>query len=308
MGYRSMGSCLLSSSVLVECWVVVVGGSSCFWVPLVDCPGLTSAWRASSFSFGEIPAAVPDGLSVPVVRSGNTGKSRFLGASLPVAVPIPFQDSRRAVPSGGAPFHFRSNRGRHGHSQGLRRQRADGDEGCSRGVRSARRGTVRRSPSALCSARRSAALTASRRTAIQWARGHSPTWSDLFRSRSGRDGADRNRIGVQLICLLELLSVPGRSQAHAGGRISLRVSAPRNRAEITSQDVAQGTEAPFAIHADGKAGALEAPDMGHGGSRSWMAVGSTTTAVPWDSRNATSANARAPKLLHTPRRQPSNSP
>lgn len=59
MGYRSMGSCLLSSSVLVECWVVVVGGSSCFWVPLVDCPGLTSAWRASSFSLRRDPCCGP---------------------------------------------------------------------------------------------------------------------------------------------------------------------------------------------------------------------------------------------------------
>ena len=49
------------------------------------------------FPCGEIPAAVPDGLSVPVVRSGNTGKSRFLEASLPMAVPIPFQDPARSV-------------------------------------------------------------------------------------------------------------------------------------------------------------------------------------------------------------------
>lgn len=65
------------------------------------------------FPCGEIPAAVPDGLSVPVVRSGNTGKSRFLGASLPVAVPIPFQDSGsiRSKTGRSTPTSLQSERG-----------------------------------------------------------------------------------------------------------------------------------------------------------------------------------------------------
>ncbi len=62
------------------------------------------------FPCGEIPAAVPDGLSVPVVRSGNTGKSRFLEASLPVAVPNPFQDPARSVPRRGDLLQLRFNR------------------------------------------------------------------------------------------------------------------------------------------------------------------------------------------------------
>lgn len=101
------------------------------------------------FPCGEIPADVPDGRSVPVIRSGNTGESRFLGASLAVAVPIPFQDSGCAVPNRGAWLQFRSNRGRHRRSQGWRSQRTGADERCSRGDTSARAGTVRRLPSAL---------------------------------------------------------------------------------------------------------------------------------------------------------------
>jgi hypothetical protein len=45
---------------------------------------------------GVILAESPDGLSVPVIRSGNTGKSRFLAASVAVSVPIPLQDPDRS--------------------------------------------------------------------------------------------------------------------------------------------------------------------------------------------------------------------
>jgi len=60
------------------------------------------------FPVGVILAESPDGLSVPVVRSGNTGKSRFLEASLAVAVPIPFHHSRRTTQVGRwcAPISF----------------------------------------------------------------------------------------------------------------------------------------------------------------------------------------------------------
>ena len=49
----------LSSSVLAEWWVDVVGGSSFWWNPSVACPGSTSAWRASSFSWRRDPCCGP---------------------------------------------------------------------------------------------------------------------------------------------------------------------------------------------------------------------------------------------------------
>ena len=76
------------------------------------------------FPCGEILADTADGLSVPVVRSGNTGKSRFLEASLAPAVPIPLQDSGRTVLTGGDLFQSRSNR-----SQGSRRGLLTGERG-----------------------------------------------------------------------------------------------------------------------------------------------------------------------------------
>jgi hypothetical protein len=50
---------------------------------------------------------------VPVIRSGNTGKSRFLEASLAVAVPIPFQDSGsiRSKTGRSTPTSLQSERG-----------------------------------------------------------------------------------------------------------------------------------------------------------------------------------------------------
>jgi len=59
-----------------------LAGTPCYWIPSVACPGSTSAWRASSFSLRRDPCCGPGWASVPVIRSGNTGKSRFLGASL----------------------------------------------------------------------------------------------------------------------------------------------------------------------------------------------------------------------------------
>ena len=65
------------------------------------------------FPCGEIPADVPDGRSAPVIRSGNTGESRFLGASLAVAVPIPFQDAgaSRSKTGKSTPTFLQSERG-----------------------------------------------------------------------------------------------------------------------------------------------------------------------------------------------------
>jgi len=178
-----------------------LAGTPCYWIPSVACPGSTSAWRASSFSLRRDPCCGPGWASVPVIRSGNTGKSRFLGASLAVAVPIPFQVSRRSFPSGGALLQLRSNRGRDVPSQG-----------CAESERT-----------------RGGALSwrhdSKARSRVETPGGHCPR--ALFRGSHGakaagdpvgreagertpsrglsegqvRDEPDWNRIGVQLICL-----------------------------------------------------------------------------------------------------------
>jgi len=53
---------------------------------------------------------VPDGLSAPVIRSGNTGKSRFLEANLGAAVPIRFQGPAQVVPRRGDLLQLRFSR------------------------------------------------------------------------------------------------------------------------------------------------------------------------------------------------------
>ncbi len=91
---------MISSSVRVM-WLV---GWDVLWQVLLLTgfrllvPCLDFSLESELVFLAEILADVPDGLSVPVIRSGNTGKSRFLEASLAVAVPIPLQDPARSGP------------------------------------------------------------------------------------------------------------------------------------------------------------------------------------------------------------------
>jgi len=83
------------------------------------------------FPCGEILADVSDGLSVPVIRSGNTGKSRFLGASLRLFVPTPFQDSGRTVPIADDLFQSRLSRAEGGRHTVIRRCPEPGPSGAT---------------------------------------------------------------------------------------------------------------------------------------------------------------------------------
>lgn len=136
---------------------------SCF----VGRPCSTPAWRASSFPLwvGSLLWS-RTGLSVPVIRAGDTGKSRFLGIRLTAAVPIPFQDPARAVPIGPDLLQFHSNRRRAGHSGAWR----------SGEVRTPR---------------------------VRPARRQREAGSSVCQSRSGEGGGCWNRIRTQLYVRLE---------------------------------------------------------------------------------------------------------
>lgn len=111
--WLSFDGLLVSSRCMsVDCWIGVAGKVLLlnWFLRLLALVRLQPGERAR-FPCGEIPAAVPDGFSVPVVRSGNTGKSRFLEASLALAVPIPLQDSGASVPIDGGLFQLGFSRG-----------------------------------------------------------------------------------------------------------------------------------------------------------------------------------------------------
>lgn len=59
VGYRLMGCWSPLVAVLADWWIDVVAGTPCYWIPLVACPGSTSAWRASSFSLRRDPCCGP---------------------------------------------------------------------------------------------------------------------------------------------------------------------------------------------------------------------------------------------------------
>ena len=106
---------MISSSVRVM-WLV---GWDVLWQVLLLTgfrllvPCLDFSLESELVFLAEILADVPDGLSVPVIRSGNTGKSRFLEASLAVAVPSLFQDSSagRSKTGRSTPTSLQSERG-----------------------------------------------------------------------------------------------------------------------------------------------------------------------------------------------------
>ena len=107
VGYRLMGCWSPFAAVLADWWIDVAGKVLLldWFLRLLALVQLQPGERAR-FPCGEILADTADGLSVPVVRSGNTGKSRFLEASLALATPIPFQDSPPSVPIADDLFQF----------------------------------------------------------------------------------------------------------------------------------------------------------------------------------------------------------
>ncbi len=183
---RSLDGLLVSFAAVLADWWIDVAGRSSFSIGSFGClPWFDFSLESELVFLAEIPAAVPDGLSVPVVRSGNTGKSRFLEASLALAAPIPFQDSRPSVPIADDLFQLGS--------VGARLRVAGPTDGGAEGAERVlscetppRRNRWRLPRSGDCSDRRSAARTAPWPGGqFGWPQGCRRTWPGLCRSTSG---------------------------------------------------------------------------------------------------------------------------
>ncbi len=200
VGYRLMGCWSPFAAVFGDWWIDVAGKVLLlnWFLRLLALVELQPGERAR-FPCGEILADTADGLSVPVVRSGNTGKSRFLEASLAVAVPIPFPDSGRTVPIGGELFLFRSNGARSRLAGPTLNEPARGAERVGAWLRQPARTLARVLRRA--SVRRLARRHGRAGNSAAW--GCWPTWSRSVRSTSGKGRAAWNGIGVQLICRFE---------------------------------------------------------------------------------------------------------